>query len=53
MIDPPVISFCVTKLKRENKGEKRKSFKAEAIKRLSPRSKCQNVADLVMFIVSF
>ena len=32
--------FCVTKRKKGNKGKKRKSFKVETIKRLSPKSKC-------------
>ena len=33
--DHPI--FCVAKTKKGNKGKKRKSFKAETIKRLSPR----------------
>ena len=32
--------FCVAKWKKWNKEKKRKSFKAETIKRLSPESKC-------------
>ena len=32
--------FCVAKRKNGNKGKSRKDFKAEAIKRLSPRLKC-------------
>ena len=32
--------FCVAKKKERKRKEKRKSFKAETIKMLSPRSKC-------------
>ena len=33
-------TFLQAKRKKENKGKKRKTFKAETIKRLSPSSKC-------------
>ena len=36
---PPQL-FCVAKRKKLNKGKKGKSFKAETIKRLPPKSKC-------------
>ena len=32
--------FFITKTKKEKKGKKRRSLKAETFKRLSPRSKC-------------
>ena len=32
--------FCIAKIKNGNKGKSRKDFKAETIKRLSPRVKC-------------
>ena len=37
---PPHPLFCIAKRKNGNKGESRKDFKAETIKRLSPRLKC-------------
>ena len=37
---PPPQLFCVAKRKKLNKGKKGKSFKAETIKRLPPKSKC-------------
>ena len=37
---PPPSRFCIAKRKNGNKGKSRKDFKAETIKRLSPRLKC-------------
>ena len=44
-------TFCLAKIKKGSKGKKAKSFKAETIKRLSPRSKCYCFSNVYCFIL--
>ena len=47
---PPPPLFCLAKIEKGSKEKKRKSFKAETIKRFSPRSKCYCFSNGYYFI---
>ena len=46
-----LLTFCVAKIKKGEKRKKRKSFKEETIKRLSPRSTCYCFGNVYCFIL--